>query len=62
MNGYEVKARRQARQIVQDMRWHGLTVPPLYAHMAREFQQLVGSGEYAGWSRDHRRADPGSRE
>jgi hypothetical protein len=49
VNGYEVKARRQARQIVQDMRWHGVTVPPLYAHMADEFQELVRSGEYAGW-------------
>jgi hypothetical protein len=49
VNGYEVKARRQARQIVQDMRWRGVTVPPLYAHMADEFQELVRSGEYAGW-------------
>ena len=49
MNGYEVKARRHARQIVQDMRWHDMTVPPLYGHMAREFQELVRSGEYAGW-------------
>ena len=49
MNGYEVKARRHARQIVQEMRWHGMTVPPLYAHMACEFQETVRSGEYAGW-------------
>ena len=49
MNGYEVKARRHARQIVQDMRWHDMTVPPLYGHMAWEFQELVRSGENAGW-------------
>ena len=49
MNGDEVKARRQARQIVQDMRWHGMTVPPLYGRMAWEFQELVRSGEYAAW-------------
>lgn len=49
MNGYEVKARRHAREIVQEMRWHGMTVPPLYAQMASEFQEMVRSGEYAGW-------------
>jgi hypothetical protein len=49
VNGYEVKARRHAREIVQDMRWHDMTVPPPYGHMAREFQELVRSGEYATW-------------
>ena len=49
MNGYEVKARRRAREIVQDMRWHDMTVPPLYGHMACEFQEMVRSGEYAAW-------------
>ena len=49
MNGYEVKARRHARQIVQDMRWHGMTVPSVYADMAGEFQELVRNGEYADW-------------
>ena len=45
MNGDEVKARRQAREIVQDLRWHGMTVPPLYGHRAWEFQELMRSGE-----------------
>jgi hypothetical protein len=49
VNGYEVKARRHARQIVQDLRWHGMTVPSVYADMAGEFQELVRSGEYAAW-------------
>ena len=49
MNGYEVKARRRARRIVQDMRWHGMTVPSVYADMAGEFQELVRRGEYADW-------------
>ena len=30
-------------------------------HMAEEFQEMVRSGEYAGWvRRDHGRADPGT--
>ena len=58
MNGYEVKARRRAREIVQEMRWHGMTVPPLYAHMACEFQELVRSGEYAGWVAASQRTTP----
>jgi hypothetical protein len=45
VSGDEVKARRQAREIVQDLRWHGMTVPPLYGHMAWEFQELMRSGE-----------------
>ena len=58
MNGDEVKARRHARQIVQEMRWHDMTVPPLYGHMAREFQELVRSGEYAGWVAGNQRTTP----
>lgn len=49
MNGYEIKARRHAREIVYDLRWQGISVPPVYAHMADEFQDLVGSGGYAAW-------------
>jgi hypothetical protein len=49
VNGDEVKARRHAREIAQDLRWHGMTVPPLYGHMAWEFQEMVRSGEYAAW-------------
>ena len=49
MTGDELKARRHAREIVADMRWRGMTVPPLYARMADEFQDLVHSGDYAAW-------------
>ena len=49
VNGCEIKARRHAREIVDDMRWRGMTVPPLYARMAREFQELVRSGDYEAW-------------
>ena len=49
MNEYEIKARRHARELVDDLRWQGIAVPPLYAHMAHEFQDLVGSGDYAAW-------------
>ena len=49
MNGYEIKARRHARELVDDLRWQGITVPPLYAHMAHEFQDLARSGDYAAW-------------
>jgi hypothetical protein len=49
VNGYQIKARRRAREIVDDMRWRGMTVPPLYTRMAREFQELVRSGDYAAW-------------
>ena len=31
------------------MRWQGTTVPPLYARMAGEFEDLVRSGDYAAW-------------
>jgi hypothetical protein len=31
------------------MHWRGMVVPPLYARMAAEFQDLVASGDYAAW-------------
>jgi hypothetical protein len=49
MTGDGLKARRHAREIVAELRWCGMTVPPLYAHMASEFQDLVRSGDYAAW-------------
>ena len=49
MTGDHIRACRHARELVADMHWRGLPVPPLYAHMAAEFQQLVASGEYAAW-------------
>jgi hypothetical protein len=49
VNGYEIKARRHARELVDDLRWQGIAVPPLYAHMADEFQDLVPRGDYAAW-------------
>ena len=44
-----IKARRHAREIVGEMRRRGMTVPPLYARMAHEFEDLVQSGDYAAW-------------
>jgi hypothetical protein len=49
VTGDGLKARRHAREIVVDMRWRGMTVPPLYARMSSDFRDLVGSGEYAAW-------------
>ena len=49
MNGYQVEARRHAREVVGEMRWQGMTVPPLYARLAGEFEELVRSGGYAAW-------------
>jgi hypothetical protein len=49
VNGYQIEARRRAREVVGDLRWQGMTVPPLYARMAAEFEGLVGSGDYAAW-------------
>jgi hypothetical protein len=49
VNGHEIRARRRAREIVADLRWQGIGVPPLYARMARQFQDLVDSGDYASW-------------
>jgi hypothetical protein len=31
------------------MHWRGLPVPPLYARMAAEFEDLVTTGAYAAW-------------
>jgi hypothetical protein len=44
-----IRALRRAREIVSDMRWRDMTVPPIYASMAEEFQALVRSGAYASW-------------
>ena len=49
VNGDTVRALRQAREIAEDMRWRGMPVPPLYAHMAEEFRTLVRSGDYDAW-------------
>lgn len=49
MTGDHIRACRNARELVADMHWRGLPVPPLYVHMAAEFQDLVASGEYAAW-------------
>jgi hypothetical protein len=49
VSGTALTARRHAREIVGDMRWRGMPVPPLYARMAREFEDLVRSGDYAAW-------------
>jgi hypothetical protein len=44
-----IRARRHARELVADMHWQGIAVPPLYTRMAAEFQELVRDGEYAAW-------------
>lgn len=49
VSGAALTARRHAREIVGDMRWRGMPVPPLYARMAGEFADLVRSGDYAAW-------------
>lgn len=49
MNGYQIQARRHAREVAADMRWQGMTVPPLYAQLTGEFEDLVRSGDYATW-------------
>jgi hypothetical protein len=49
VTGDGLKARRHAREIVAELRWCGMTVPPLYARMANEFEDLVRSGDYAAW-------------
>ena len=49
MNGARIRALRYAREVVDDLRWRGMTVPPLYATMAEEFHALVRSGAYAAW-------------
>ena len=49
MNDDTIRALRHTREIVSDLRWRGMTVPPIYASMAEEFQALVRSGAYAAW-------------
>ena len=49
VTGDALKARRHAREIVAELRWCGMTVPPLYARMANEFEDLVRSGDYGAW-------------
>jgi hypothetical protein len=49
LNGDHIRARRHARELVADLHWRGLPVPPLYARMAAEFQDLVAAGDYAAW-------------
>jgi hypothetical protein len=49
VNGDRISALRHAREIIYDMRWRDMTVPPLYTSMAEEFQALVRSGAYAAW-------------
>jgi hypothetical protein len=49
VNDDRIRALRHAREVVCDLRWRGITVPPLYTTMAEEFQALVRSGAYAAW-------------
>jgi hypothetical protein len=49
VNGDRIRAERHAREIVADMHWSGMVVPPLYARMAAEFQDLIHTGDYAAW-------------
>ena len=49
MNGDRIRAERHAREVVADMHWRGMVVPPLYTRMAAEFQDLIASGDYAAW-------------
>ncbi len=49
VNGGRVRALRYAREVVDDLHWRGMAVPPVYAGMAEEFQALVRSGDYAVW-------------
>jgi hypothetical protein len=48
-DGDRIRAERQARELVADMHWRGMIVPPLYTRMAAEFQDLIASGDYAAW-------------
>jgi hypothetical protein len=45
----QITARRRARDLVQELRWNGVAVSPLYQRMAGEFRRLVQSGEYGEW-------------
>ena len=46
VNGDRIRALRYAREVVDDLRWRGMTVPPIYTTMAEEFHALVRSGAY----------------
>ena len=48
VNGDRIRALR-TREVVSDLRWRGMAVPPIYTSMAEEFQALVRSGAYAAW-------------
>ena len=48
-DGDRIRAERHAREVVADMHWRGMVVPPLYTRMAAEFQDLIASGDYAAW-------------
>jgi hypothetical protein len=63
VNDDRIRAERHARELVAEMHWRGMPVPPLYTRMAAEFRDLVASGDYAAWvatggngtrSHDHR--------
>jgi hypothetical protein len=49
VNGDEIGAERHGREVVDDPRWQGMALPPLYAHLAQEFEDLVRSLGYAAW-------------
>jgi hypothetical protein len=49
VNGERIRAERHARELVADMHWRGMVVPPLYTRMAAEFQDLIATGDYAAW-------------
>jgi hypothetical protein len=49
VDGQRIRALRRANDIVGDMRWRGMAVPVLYAHMAEEFHAVVQSGDYVAW-------------
>jgi hypothetical protein len=49
VDDHRIRALRYAREVASDMRWRGMTVPPVYTSMAEEFQALVRSGAYAAW-------------
>jgi hypothetical protein len=61
VNGQRIRALRHANEVVADMRWRGMAVPVLYAHMAEEFHALVQGGEYAAWLAGPDTAAPGRR-
>jgi hypothetical protein len=49
VNGDRIRALRRTREVVDDMRWHRMIVPPCYTSMAEEFRTLVRSRAYARW-------------